>query len=479
MKIKKLFSTTTFVALFFLSSCSIQKVDDTNLYQQNWHSSQYKKTSEPSKLISQMSLSIKLTYEIKKEDNVSYEDSNIIRFSNNIGTAWVYDVDEKNDNFYLATNLHVANVLSLQNKKIKILNEDKKEKIVEYGNVVSSIIGFNVIEKVQNSKDNSTFSNNDLNFIYTEIPVLVYATPLDENYNSEYEKFSKSVIEKINNGKKGYSKDLIDIKDGSVFDFKPMSEIAILKYKLPKKISYYENLINNRKNKNGNISDRLVTNESVENKINIFDDLNGNTIGAKNFLIWIDNYYKNIRKNISILDSPIDSISKKQRYNLNLYMGGFPDLDPSDNSSDLVWQSFSDFKIHKLATEKFEYSWKLDILKNHKKDNPPPIPFFVNKKSDLDDFNSYSFLNGGREIYFYAYSSEGASGSPILAYIENSLKIIGIYWGKVSISNSKNEIKDIGVGNVFVSNTGDLNINIIKAINNVISLDKNVNKEEK
>lgn len=403
---------TPICLVFPLVSCSASYKNNPSLYENDniLNESKYNYISEESKEIQKITLSISFQYKTHPDD---------INYYSHSGTAWIFKKD--NDNYYLATNMHVANILTFENKTFTSLETGKVE---QYDKIISSSIRFippNTKYKDDSNKD--IYINQQLEHIYVEKPEIVYTTVEDEEFN-------KNFPDKVYGA----------IYQNTSEMFNNISDIAILKYYLPKNEQYYKNIAY-KYSESPNIS------------------------GISPFIEWLNMYETS---KISIFDDNYDTLSEKVKYTSKFYMGGFPTVkfDTSINE-EIIWMGFSNFQMNPLITRDFEYSW--NVYKTFKNGtNPYPISYF-NESSNLDNIETYNYVSASRQAYFYAHSLNGSSGSPIVMKIGDNLKIIGIYWGTVVFNIDGKSVK-MGVADIFSTDSKGKKFNLINNINKKIIL---------
>lgn len=415
-KFKKIFCITPLVLSFGLSSCSSVKIENIDaLYDKN-----YMISSNESSEISKITVSINFEYYTYANNLDS------INLNKHSGTAWIYH-NGTNDYYYLATNLHVANILSFANKTMQSYDSEKDQfTSINYGEIVSSSIMFvspRILNDIEDQKkENYYVENNLLSTVYTNIPKIIYTTVNDSEYNQVF-------------NSKYYS------KNGN--SYSGVTDIAILQYYLPKNKDYY---VNNLLQRN------TLTGQSTSFNETDYSD----------FEQWISQ-----TKEIVVFK---EVLSDNTAYNNKFYMGGFPSKTLStQNPNSISWQSFSDFNANSLITKQFQYPWNIYNENENLNTHPTPIAFFGDK-SNINDENTYNFLSVGKEIFFYAKSYPGASGSPIVTKINNKLQIVGIYWGTVKFQiNGTN--RELGVANLFANNNAGKKFNI------TTNIDKKIQQE--
>lgn len=345
------------------------------------------------------------------------------------GTGWIYDVDYSKNDYYIATNLHVANILSFENKTIQqteATNTGFQLKSTTYQNIVSSYLRF--VPLNLSSTNDTYYDTSLLENVYVQKPTVVYTTTSDSQYNNLFGKVY------------GISSSTSLSSTYTTKQYQAATDIAILKYHLPLNNSYYSS----------NTSTHLSGISSTPNMIN-------------DFIMWLRSYKAN--NQITLYDQPIDNLIGKQ--DVQFYMGGFPAHNKA-GKQEITWTGFNAFSLQTQPTSVFQYPWNLYANDTNKSQLTTPIAFY-NSSSKTGDETTYNFISAGRQGLFNASSYPGSSGSALVAKVDGSLKIVGIYWGAITTSTVGTQITNTyGIGN-FLNSTGgnktfNLNDNIHKAI---------------
>lgn len=394
-----------------------ESLNETELLKNN------SKRLEIAKKISEKTVSINFIY-TSKSDN-----ENEIKIYTSSGTGWIYDIDESKNNFYIATNLHVAKFASYNNKKIN--NNQMNENFASFDKLLLSYINFVPLNYLNNDNKNLVEKNN-LGTVFTSIPEVVYTTINDENFNNQF------------------TKPIYGLKGKNEFSqYKGVADFAILKFNFPQTNQSYSDK-EEWLNRNSNFPVR-------ENKDN----------DIKNFIDWLNNAKKS-NETIKVSSQYYDDIKSKIK---GYYMAGFPF---HEKTKAISWQNYSDFeRIQSDDLEFFEKSW--EYSQNINQTNKlPPITYFDNFKSKENDFTSFNFINVARHLYFNVSSFSGASGSPLIADVDGNLEVIGIYWGTVDFLNNKK----YGAIDVFNNNFYGKKYSLFESVNKTIENDKKITKSK-
>lgn len=370
-------------------------------------SGEYNIASDASYWISERTLSLQFQYQSKTDDNgyESWTES---------GTGWIYSASKSTNTYYVATNFHVAKILTLLGKTII----DSNGQTITYGSNILSSIG---IVGGLDKKNNNITSTNKLLYFNVSIPTIAYTTLADNNFNNVFNEGDK----------KNYN----GYYDGKLAKFKGISDLAILKYIInPNKISN-----NDVKSVNWNISSKQA--------INYFKN-------------WIDVYFQNPTV---IYDKNMESIDINQ-YSLN--MGGFPMYDARTNSASsqdasITWLPFSNFGIHETFSPGYK-TW-----------SNPLITFYPKNVSSSSDYTDYNFQSIGLLTLFKANSYGGSSGSPIVINFGTKAnpkyEVVGIYWGS---SSSYGAMTWFATNNYILNNSNNsksvVSYNLIFGINKIV-----------
>lgn len=410
-----------------LTSCSNQTNTNDSSTSNDSNSGGSVKSSNELEQITNMTLSLNFVFDATTNgQKATYIQS---------GTGWVYDIDKENNNFYIATNLHVANILSFENKTITSVestNTGVAEEKTKYGSIVSSYLRF--VPLSLSSKSTTYYDNSVLENVYVDKPTIVYTTTTDETYNSV---FNDKVY-----GLASYS---YFVQEPTVKQYQAITDIAILKYHLPVESDYY------LKHSSNIVQTAIMTTNSV-----------------KDFIKWI--YWNRNEKTVTVYTGYIDSIvDSSDNKNRKFYMGGFPAHDQSGGEN-ISWLGFSEFTINWAINSYFQYPWTQYASSSNVNSLSTPIAFY-NSSSNENDSTSHNFISAGRQGLFTADSYHGASGSPILSYVDGKLQIVGIYWGSITASVNGTSVTS-GVGDFFNSKGGGKSFNLTDSISKAIQNDE-------
>ncbi|MDE5949813.1 MAG: DUF31 family protein [Malacoplasma sp.] len=397
------------------SNSTVVNENPTGNNSNNQNKSDYTFSSPASYWISERTLSLRFVF--KTNATMGTGSSSV-----QSGTGWIYEADQNSNTFYIATNLHVANIVSFNNNEVisyETNGYSADKYVLQYAYVG---LDFNV-----NSEKND-FSN-DVYYFKTSLPEIVYTTTTDSNYNNLFNNSQQKYWGVGQNGNKQ--------------NFPGATDIAILKYVI-----------------NPDISTEVFSNRDQDDvKIN------------KNFYIekfknWISNYFDNPTK---VYKEYVDNI-KDELLSGYLYMGGFPSkpdaFENPTSTENISWLSFSNFKI--IDNDSFSgFISSASFYENEKQyESNVPIAFYSN--SNKSDYTKYNYLSIGYLSLIEADSFSGASGSPIVINHNGEYEIAGIYWGSISFQETiKNtgETYTYGAMNWFATNSYDLNSSSSSVIN--------------
>ncbi len=329
------------------------------------------------------------------------------------GTGWIYQANKNSNTFFIATNLHVSNIVSFNNKNVTSF-EDNRYSSNTY-TLKESYVGldFNV------NSTNNDFSN-DVYYFQTSIPEIIYSTTTDDDFNNTFN----------NSNQKYYGLG----KNNNKQNFPGAVDMTILKYVISP-------------------NEQSTTVFSNKNQKNITDLTNKHNYIDK-FKTWLYGYFDNPTK---IYKESVDGI-KNQLLESNLYMGGFPNksdinLD-AQSTENISWLSFSNFKISTKAFQEGFYS-SADFYIEDSYENNIPIAFYPSNNET--DYTKYNYLSIGYLSCIEADSYSGASGSPIVVQRNGEFEIIGIYWGSIGFTDSTNSQNYVfGAMNWFATNSYEL-----------------------
>lgn len=322
------------------------------------------------------------------------------------GTGWIINKDSNSDTYYIATNLHVASVLTYQNKNIYSYEKGTSD---EYGTIVQCLVGYVNSDVGKNSSSNYTSTN----MITVPTPTIAY-----EAFNdfTSYPKIDGTSPTSYNGSNHA--------------SYSPSADFAILKYD-------FSNLVNN--------SSLNYQNSSTD---------------VSNFENWLKNGYD--AEPTKFLDKPIQDVNKWQ--DLRYSMGGFPGNGQSDalaannNYLEQSWESFSNFTLRNSETT--GYGNAGDVYSDASKGTYTDPIVWVNDDSDPSWTNSAGqpiyfsgYVNIAYEAVLNQYSRNGASGSMLITYLDNTPYVVGIYWGTTTFNDSNNTSLELGTADFFNTNT--------------------------
>lgn len=362
-------------------------------------SSRYNTSSATTNWISERTLSLRFSFTVNG-DKSYYE----------YGTGWVYYADQNTNTFYIATNLHVAGIVSLNNKDVYKSNETT----AHYSNL-QSWVGF--AQNITGSEINSA----NIPYYSVSNPEIVYTTVLDSAFTNTFNSTSNQYYATLNGVNEGF--------DG-------ISDIAILKYTLNPE--YYTTQVDFANYKNYGIS-------------------TPNTVTAiTNFKNWITTYFANPTKVYK------ENMEKLSFNNLkNLSMAGYPSYNirtgTKDENGAISWLPFSNFSVvqtyspitqngllvnSSTSTEGKEFSSPIQYL-----------PSTIQTSTSVKD-NYYTSIGLLSELSADSY--EGASGSPIVANLGTESNpdyyVVGIYWGAITYQYANGSTKAFGTMTWFATN---------------------------
>lgn len=354
--------------------------------------------SETGKYISQRTLSLQFLTQINGS-------SGSVAVSS--GTGWIINKEKNSDFYYIATNLHVAAMLTYENHNVWSYED---ESATSYGNIQQSLVGYNSYY----NENNNTYH---LSMITVPKPTIVYITANDTSWNNlGYPKVSGETS-----------------KPGSSAEYSLESDFAILKYD-------FSNLLSS----------------SISNNPNRQTD-------EDNFKSWLSAYNNNPTK---FLNKPIQDVSNWQ--NLRYSMGGFPASESSSSSltayeninySNNVWREFTNFSIS-LYSDNSGMGSAYNV-KNSGKSNNDPIVYVGSEKQSTglttEKIYDNGYINGAYGAQLTASSAPGSSGSMVITYINQEPYVVGIYWGSTTWtatdSNKKTSSVTYGAMDLLNTNT--------------------------
>ncbi|MCF0217755.1 MAG: hypothetical protein HUJ42_01780 [Malacoplasma sp.] len=433
----------------------------------------YNTTSDASYWISQRTFSLLFNF---KSSTTPQNDASIVA-----GTGWIYSADKNTNTFYVATNLHVANILSFVNNDVTSYDEDNNQYESVHYDSITSYLGL----ALGLTKDSNAY-NNQITYIKVNNPSVVYTTTNDASFNNTFNStdngttYTQQYYGKSDSYSASFSNNSPSSTSTSPFSgtslsyptfsdttpFYGASDIAILKYTIdPNNLSFFE-LTNN--------NSLIVNSQHYLNK----------------FSEWITNYFNNPTV---VYKEDVENLQLNA--NSRFYMGGYPSYDistnnanPSNGTDSISWLSFSDFdwQIYPRMGQSYFYSSADWYQPNSTwSDNETPIAFYGTSTMDATastDYTHYNYMSVGLLSLLGADSFSGASGSPIVIQTgDGSFEIVGIYWGSISFSSQSNSSYGqysnnsltYGTMNWFATNNYSLNdkkisYNLTTAIDSII-----------
>lgn len=358
--------------------------------------------SGASEYISKRTLALQFIY----QDSTNTQNKNYVA-----GTGWIINKDDNSDVYYVATNLHVAAFLTYENKTVYDYDNNS---YTTYGNIVQSLVGY-VNSDVGN---NNTANSNSTNMITVPKPTIAYAAFNDfGNYPQVY-----------GNSPKNFN-------DGHTL-YNVSADFAILKY---------------------DFSQTDIANTTVNNLVN-------NSANIQNFENWLSTGYD--ADPTKFLDKPIQEVSDWQ--NLKYSMGGFPgngqNLTIGTNTNYLSqnWESYCNFTLKNNQVT--GYGNAGDVYSDANNGNngqytDPIVWVSDNSPTSPTDSSSSVYFSGYINVAYEAILSEhsrnGASGSMLMTYLDNTPYVVGIYWGTTTFSNNNNQSDtyDLGTADFFYTNS--------------------------
>lgn len=370
---------------------------NTTLYDANGNPLAYNKSSSATNWISHRTVSLLFQYAYS-ENNVS---TPILNSSSpyQAGTGWIYQADQSSNTFYIATNLHVANILSFIGKSNVRSFEGSSLVTRTYSNTANSFIG------ITTSGSNNSKYSNDIVYFPVTTPTVTFTTTTDSEFKNKFNSTDKQYYGI--SGSRSYTK------------YNGAQDIAVLKYQIdPSSLTTSGTMTN----KSTNI------NQSTKNRyLNTFKD-------------WISNYFENPTNIYSGNVEDLDNLK-----NRNLYMAGFPSYNRSSGSqgsslSDISWIAFSGFSTYgdiQFPAKTFSSSMGEPYL-------PVSYPIAFYNDSNNSDYMNYNYVSIGIQSMINASSYAGSSGSPVVIQDSNgSFQIAGIYWGEISSSTDSTFYKGL------------------------------------
>lgn len=343
------------------------------------------------------------------------------------GTGWILNKDLNDEVYYVATNLHVAALLTYQNKEV--YNYESGTSTL-YGTIIQSLVGY-----VNPTSDSSS---SDMNMITVPTPTVVYTPYNDSNWTSTYPNTITGLYT--------YRNSAGNITTGSTYSYNTTADFAILRYD-------FTNLIT--------ASASISSTDSSSSAIlpNTTDDVN-------NFSNWLNNYKQNPTQ---FLNSAIQDVSDWQ--NLKYSMGGFPashgtsaSYGGNSNYVNASWTSYANINsTNNMISEStygnagYDYTVSANQTRSRYKS---PIVYVDDATTSSDGFYSLGYINIAYNMFLESSSASGASGSLIVTYYNNQPYVVGIYWGEITFASTSDSsvTYTYGIGDIFnVSSNGTYN----------------------
>lgn len=385
------------------------------------------------------------------------------------GTGWIYKADQSSNTFYIATNLHVANILSFIGHSVTSYSEESNSYITNTysANNFKAYVGIAIglTESVNNY-------SNTIAYFPVSKPEVVYTTTSDSSFNDLFNKSISSSSTSLSNTTSNTSsvKNYYGVGRNSANGqtsadkFYGAVDITVLKYTINAGSYSSSNDIRSNQNSNLSSSDKNTYIDTFKN--------------------WISNYFASPTK---IYTDYIDQLSNLSTQ--KLYMAGFPAYnsqthDTGSSLSDITWLGFSNFTVattvnggsnSSLSTLNYDGN---EYLSNSGGYLNSPIAFYSSSSSSstpTNDYTDYNYISIGVSSYLEASSFSGSSGSPVVIQDSSgSFQIAGIYWGGVYFGSASSSYKK-GIMTWFSTNSYKLgsstvSYNLTTYINSAISL---------
>lgn len=364
--------------------------------------------SATGKYISQRTLSLQFLIQING--------SNAGEVAISSGTGWIINKEKNSNIYYIATNLHVAAMLTYENHDVWSYEENSS---TNYGSIQQSLVGY-----ISDYNENN--NRYTLSMITVPKPTIAYITAEDSSWTN----LSYPQVTGQNSEKQPASYNL-------------ESDFAILKYDFSNTNLLLPNITSGNTNPNHN------------------DDV-------KQFESWLSIYNNNPTK---LLNKPIQNVSNWQ--NLQYSMGGFPSSGSNGKSlnayenvnySSNVWREFTNFSI-----QLYQIGSGMGSAFNVKSSSKVSDPIvYVNDKGNqqktITDNNSgkvydNGYVNGAYGAKLSQSSAPGSSGSMVITYIDQQPYVVGIYWGSTTWSNGSKSQITFGAMDFLNTNTNGTSYN--------------------
>lgn len=428
----------------------------------------YNTSSSANYWISQRTISLLFSYVLKTN-------SGQIENASTAGTGWIYQANQNSNTFYIATNLHVANILSFKGNSVTSYSEnsDRYTTSTYESNNFSSYVGI----ALGLSESVNSYSNN-IAYFPVDTPEVVYTTTSDSNFNNLFNTStsltSSTSTSSSDSSSTTYQKNYYGVGSNGKTQFYGAADIAVLKYTInTSSYSTSSNIITNHSSS--------LSNSSKSSYIDTFST-------------WIKNYFNNPTK---IYTDYVDNLSNLDT--TKLYMAGYPSYDSTTGStgsslSDITWIGFSDFTVSTSIKENNKTIATFDALNydgntysNSSISNDSlqtPIAFYSSNtlsssssdssststssgfwlpsSSTDSSYTNYNYISIGVSSYLEASSFSGSSGSPVVIQdSDGNFKIAGIYWGGLTMRSTSGQTYNRGIMTWFSTNSYKLGSNTI------------------
>lgn len=364
--------------------------------------------SETGQYIAERSLSLQFVFNSKNSNS----------YIVSCGTGWIINKEKNSNIYYVATNLHVAAILTYENQNVWTYEASKgdSDSTTNYGSLAQSLVGYIT---------NYDYQNNTYKFstITVPKPTIAYITAMDSNWNNL--KYGTATRLAYPSYVSSTSKDTSKTNTYSL-----ESDFAILKYDF------------------SNLSS--ATAEDV-NDLNVVKQPN-TSADVQNFESWLSTYN----------NSPTEFLTQAMTYKTmgnndwekwKFAMGGFPASTGSDSSdssdsdssgsinknySNVVWKEFVGFTADSYTSI---YANGIGSPSNVQNSNEAASPIvYYGSGNNISSTNTNpwdgGYVNGAYGAMLGASSDPGSSGSMLITQINNQFYVAGIYWGETSWSNS-------------------------------------------
>lgn len=356
--------------------------------------------SQTGQYIAERSLSLQFVF-----DNSANKETYIA----SCGTGWIINKEKNSNIYYIATNLHVAAILTYENQSIWTYeaSEGDSGSVTNYGNLDQCLVGYIT---------NYNYQNNTYEFSTISVPkpTIAYTTAMDSSWSNLEYGTAKGL---------SYPSYASSSTSGNTNYYSLESDFAILRYDFT----------------------NLTTVHVIDVNTNL-DRTPNSSADVKNFESWLSTYN----------NSPTEFLTQPLTYTSNDWkkwkfaMGGFPastnsgSSDSSDNDyinknySNVVWKEFVGFTASSYPTGIFSGGigspWN---VQNSDKPDSPIVYYGTGNNISYTNANPWDggYVNGAYGAELGASSDPGSSGSMLITQINNQFYVVGIYWGETSWSN--------------------------------------------